>query len=142
VIDVFFDGASGGNPGLSGAGLYINLGDGQEIRRYFPLGRLSSNHEAEFAALVVALQYCWDHDYKELSFHTDSQLVNQALDKKYVKKAVYSHYLSQALNLIDQVDLFFCKWIPDVLNKNADALARLAIRSQKQTNPGEECDPE
>lgn len=142
MIEVFFDGASGGNPGLSGAGLYINLGNGQEIRRFFPLGRLSSNHEAEFAALVLALQFCMDQGYKELSFRTDSQLVSQALDKKYAKKAVYSHYLSQALNLINQADLFFCKWIPDVLNKNADALARLAIRSQQQTNPGKERDPE
>ncbi|WP_010631256.1 reverse transcriptase-like protein [Sporolactobacillus vineae] len=142
MIDVFFDGASGGNPGLAGAGIYLNLGNGRQLRRSFPLGRLSSNHEAEFAALVLALRFCLDQGYAELSFRTDSQLVNEALQKRYVKKAVYSQYLTQALSLIDKTDLFFCKWIPDTFNKNADQLARLAIRKQQEEVQGKEEQPE
>ncbi|TGB00415.1 reverse transcriptase-like protein [Sporolactobacillus shoreae] len=140
MIEVSFDGASVGNPGLAGGGIYINLGNGNEIRESFPLGTLLSNHEAEFAALVRALQFCHEKGYRNVSFRTDSQLVNQAIEKRYVKKAEFSHYLSAALALIDQFNLFFCKWIPDVKNKNADSLARLAIRSQQK--PGKsECDP-
>lgn len=141
MIKVFFDGASGGNPGLSGAGVYLNLGNGRQLRRSYPLGRLSSNHEAEFAALVLALQFCLEQGYTELSFRTDSQLVNEALQKRYVKKAVYSQYLNQALRLINKTDLFFCKWIPDAVNKNADQLARLAIRNQQEKVQGKEEQP-
>ncbi|WP_100487900.1 reverse transcriptase-like protein [Sporolactobacillus pectinivorans] len=139
MIEVSFDGASVGNPGLAGGGVYINSG-GSEIRESIPLGVLSSNHEAEFAALVQALQYCLEKGYRSVSFRTDSQLVNQALEKRYVKKAEYAHYLERALTLIDRFDLFFCKWIPDEKNRNADALARFAIRKQQNADKSE-CGP-
>lgn len=139
LIEVSFDGAASGSPGLSGGGVYIKMNDGGEVRHSFPLGMMSNNHEAEFAALVATLHFCLERGYRSVSFRTDSQLVDQALEKRYVKKAVYAHYLQEALGLIDQLDLFFCKWIPDHQNHNADSLARLAIRRQ-QTLPGEECD--
>lgn len=130
LIEVSFDGAASGNPGLAGGGLYINEGNGKEIRHSFALGMLSSNHEAEFAALVAALQFCVDQGYRAVSFRTDSQLVNHGLEKQHVKNALYSPYLRQAMELIEHFDLFFCKWIPDKQNKNADSLARLAIQKQ------------
>ncbi|RYM05681.1 reverse transcriptase-like protein [Sporolactobacillus sp. THM7-7] len=133
MIQVFFDGASGGPVSLSGGGMYINLGDGREERRAFPLGVMADNHEAEFAALVASLRHCLNHGYRSVSFHTDSQLVDQALVKRYVKKEIYARYLTEALDLIEQYDLFFCKWIPDRQNRNADRLARQAIRLQKKS---------
>ncbi|MDD9149530.1 reverse transcriptase-like protein [Sporolactobacillus sp. CQH2019] len=139
MIEVSFDGAASGNPGLAGGGLYIKLNGGREERQTFPLGILSSNHEAEFAALVAALRFCLKRGYLSVSFRTDSQLVNQALEKRYVKKDIYNRYLREALELIKQFELFFCKWIPDRQNVNADSLARLAIREQ-QVSPDRECD--
>ncbi|RYL90344.1 reverse transcriptase-like protein [Sporolactobacillus sp. THM7-4] len=130
MIEVFFDGAASGNPGLAGGGLYINMGGQKEVRRTFFLGTLENNHEAEFAALVASLRYCLDNGFRSVSFRTDSQLVDQALAKRYVRKEVYAQYLREALELIDQFDLFFCKWIPDRQNRNADVLARKAIRQQ------------
>ncbi|MFT8708289.1 MAG: reverse transcriptase-like protein [Sporolactobacillus sp.] len=128
MIEVYIDGASSGNPGESGAGLYINLSNGREVRRVIPLGQLANNHEAEFAALLEALRFCQAQGYRCVSFRTDSQLVQQAVDKRFVKKEVYARYLRMALPLIDSFDLFFCKWIPDSQNKNADELARQAIQ--------------
>ncbi|GGL62407.1 reverse transcriptase-like protein [Sporolactobacillus putidus] len=139
MIEVSFDGAASGNPGLAGGGLYIKLNGGDEVRHSFPLGILSSNHEAEFAALVAALRFCLDKGYLSVSFRTDSQLVDQALEKRYVKKSIYDRYLHEALGLIEQFDLFFCKWIPDQQNYNADSLARQAIHKQ-QTLSDKECD--
>ncbi|CAM3250380.1 reverse transcriptase-like protein [Sporolactobacillus spathodeae] len=141
MIEVYFDGASGGNPGLSGAGLYINLGDGREIRRSYPLGERANNHEAEFAALVEALRFCREQNYRTVSFRTDSQLVNQAIEKRFVKKSIYAAYLETALRLIDQFDLFFCKWIPDLQNRNADQLARDAILNQLRQTESEDPHP-
>ncbi|MET1249637.1 ribonuclease HI family protein [Sporolactobacillus sp. STCC-11] len=130
MIEVSFDGATVGNPGLAGGGIYINEGNGTEIRHSISLGELSSNHEAEFAACVAALKCARDRGYRIVSFRTDSQLVNQALEKRYVKNVQFIPYLNEAMRLIEEFDLFFCKWIPEKQNKNADSLARSAIRTQ------------
>ncbi|MBN8207599.1 reverse transcriptase-like protein [Bacillus sp. NTK071] len=126
MIEVYVDGASAGNPGPSGAGVFIKA-DGNVIRSSMPLGILT-NHEAEFEALIHALTLCIDHNYKTLSVRTDSQLVSSAVDNRYVKNKVYQPYLARSLALVDQFDLCFIKWIPSSKNKMADELARKAIQ--------------
>ena len=66
-----------------------------------------------------------------LSFRTDSELVNRAVEKEFVKNRLYAPLLEKALNLSKQFDLFFMKWIPSAENKVADEFARQAI-SKKQ----------
>ncbi|WP_257350441.1 reverse transcriptase-like protein [Pseudalkalibacillus decolorationis] len=127
MIQIYTDGASSGNPGPSGAGVFIKgLPTGAEFYS-IPLG-VMSNHEAEYYALIHALTICVEKGYKVVSFRTDSQLVEQAVEKEYVKKNLYQPLLQQILILKDQLDLFFIKWIPSSQNKNADALARKAIQ--------------
>lgn len=130
MIEIYIDGASKGNPGESGAGIYIK-GKGLCEQYSFPLG-IMSNHEAEFAALVKALQICLEKNITHASFRTDSQLVQQAVEKKYVKKSEYAPYLDKALPLIDTFQLFFIKWIPQSQNKIADKLAREGIRKNRK----------
>ncbi|WP_221564752.1 reverse transcriptase-like protein [Alkalihalobacillus sp. TS-13] len=130
MIDVYVDGASSGNPGPSGAGIFIKgLPNGPESYS-IPLG-VMTNHEAEYHAVIHALKICIDKQYKIVSFRTDSQLVEQAVDKEYVKKNLYQPLLQQILHLKDELDLFFIKWIPSSQNKNADKLARAAIQLNK-----------
>lgn len=126
VIEVYIDGASAGNPGPSGAGIFIK-GDGEVIRSSVPLGKLS-NHEAEFEALIQALHICLDKKHRIISVRTDSQLVSDAVDSRRTRKRTYDTYLSRALALVDEFDLFFIKWIPSSKNKIADELARKAIQ--------------
>ncbi|KMK76355.1 reverse transcriptase-like protein [Alkalihalobacillus pseudalcaliphilus] len=130
MIDVYIDGASAGNPGYSGAGVWIKIGNGKTVELSIPLPEMS-NHEAEYEALLYALTYCLEHDFKEVSFRTDSQLIDQALEKQFVKNKKYQPYLKRALALIEQFDLFFMLWIPSQKNKQADRLARKAILEQK-----------
>ncbi|WP_078428190.1 reverse transcriptase-like protein [Alkalihalobacterium alkalinitrilicum] len=127
MIEVYIDGASAGNPGPSGAGIYINYKDGNEDRYAIPLGELT-NHEAEYMALIKALELCKEKGLTTVSFRTDSQLIDQAVEKRYVKKEQYQKLLDEALTYIDQFDLFFLKWIPSNQNKNADELSRQAVR--------------
>ncbi|WP_216829573.1 reverse transcriptase-like protein [Alkalihalobacterium elongatum] len=127
MIEVYIDGASAGNPGPSGAGVYINYKDGTEDRFAIPLGELT-NHEAEYMALIKALEICKEKNLSAVSFRTDSQLIDQAVEKRYVKKENYQKLLEQALKYIDELDLFFMKWIPSNQNKNADELSRQAVR--------------
>ncbi|WP_445493040.1 reverse transcriptase-like protein [Niallia sp. 03133] len=126
MIEVYIDGASAGNPGPSGAGIFIK-GHGSAEKYSIPLGNMS-NHEAEYHALIKALEICVEKNYQTVSFRTDSQLVNQAVEKQFVKNKQYAPLLEQALLLTKKLDLFFMKWIPSSNNKTADELARIAIR--------------
>ncbi|MGA9288538.1 MAG: reverse transcriptase-like protein [Anaerobacillus sp.] len=130
MIEVYVDGASAGNPGPSGAGVFIK-GDGQPVRSSFPLGILT-NHEAEFEALIHALLLCKEKHYRTLSVRTDSQLVSSAVDGRFVKNKAYQPYLTRCLALVDEFDLCFIKWIPSSKNKMADVLARKAIQMNKK----------
>jgi len=125
LIEVYFDGASAGNPGPSGAGIFINE-NGKVERHSLPLNNMS-NHEAEFHAFLFALQICREKGYQTVSFRTDSELVNRAVEKGFVKNKSFAPLLDKALQLIAEFDLFFLKWIPSKENKNADELARAAI---------------
>ena len=81
MIEVYIDGASKGNP--SGAGVFIK-GVQPPVQLSLPLGTMS-NHEAEYRALLLALKYCIEHNYSTVSFRTDSQLVERAVEKEYAK---------------------------------------------------------
>ncbi|MCL7746022.1 reverse transcriptase-like protein [Halalkalibacter alkaliphilus] len=127
MIDVYIDGASAGDPGPSGAGIFINYKNGQVENHSVPLGQMS-NHEAEYEALIIALDLCIDRGIKIASFRTDSKLIDDALEKRYVKNKRFQPYLEKAISRIDEFELFFMKWVPSNQNKNADSLARQAIR--------------
>jgi ribonuclease HI len=125
MIEIFIDGASAGNPGPSGAGVFIKTQS--DVHRFsFPLPHMT-NHEAEYHALIKALEVCIDKGFKTVSCKTDSLLVEKAVDTRYVKNKLYAPLLEEAVQLIDQLDLFFIKWIPEKQNKTADVLARQAI---------------
>ncbi|MFC0559998.1 reverse transcriptase-like protein [Halalkalibacter alkalisediminis] len=130
MVDVYIDGASAGDPGPSGAGIFINYKNGQVESHAVPL-EMMSNHEAEYEALIHALDLCIDKGIKAVSFRTDSKLIDDAIEKRYVKNKKYQPYLEKALEKIDQFDLFFMKWVPSNQNRNADQLARQAIRKKK-----------
>ena len=128
MIEVYIDGASAGNPGPSGAGIFIK-GNGIAEKFSIPLGMMS-NHEAEYHAFIKALELCLEKGYSHsvVSFRTDSELVNKAVEKEFAKNKLYAPLLEHALQLSKQFELFFMKWIPSIENKVADELARLAIR--------------
>ncbi|WP_458412898.1 reverse transcriptase-like protein [Schinkia sp. CFF1] len=129
MIQVYIDGASAGDPGPSGAGIFIN-NNGVVERYSIPLG-VMSNHEAEYAALVKAMEICKENGYKVISVRTDSQAVDRAVEKRYAKKEKFKIWLDQALLLMDQFDLCFLKWVPSSQNSVADELARKAIQLNK-----------
>ncbi|MFS0863311.1 reverse transcriptase-like protein [Fredinandcohnia sp. 179-A 10B2 NHS] len=126
MIEVYIDGASAGDPGPSGAGVFIK-GNGIVEKHSIPLGNMT-NHEAELHALLKGLEVCVQKGYRVVSFRTDSQLVDRAIEKEYVKNKKFAPLLENALLLSKELDLFFMKWIPSGQNKVADELAREAIR--------------
>lgn len=130
MIEVYIDGATTGNPGRAGAGVFIkNAGN---VDHYsIPLGEMTS-HEAEFYALIKALEICADKGFPVVSFRTDSKVVEESIEKRYAKREPFIRLVNEALRYIDNFDLFFIKWIPSQSNKTADNLAKKAIRLNRK----------
>ncbi|ATP39722.1 ribonuclease HI [Solibacillus sp. R5-41] len=129
MLEVYIDGASAGNPGPSGIGIFLK-GEGILEKISEPIG-ITNNHQAEFIALVRGLEEAKKTGTTFVSMRSDSKIVVSSVDKAYVKNEEFKPYLEKALQLIKQFDLFFIKWIPDKENKAADALAREAIQKAK-----------
>ncbi|SES91848.1 RNase HI [Oceanobacillus limi] len=129
MIEVYTDGASNGNPGISGAGIYIKS-NGKFFEYSFPLGMLS-NHEAEFYAVIKALEVCKEFFPNEiLSFRSDSRLVVDTIEKDFTKNPSFLPLLEKIREETKAFPYFFIKWIPEKQNKLADKLARRAIHEQ------------
>lgn len=75
--EIYIDGASAGNPGPSGIGIFIKY-DGKAESFSIPLGSMS-NHEAEFTALIEGMKICVKKGLRSVSFRTDSQVVDRAV---------------------------------------------------------------
>ncbi|WP_201713255.1 reverse transcriptase-like protein [Rossellomorea arthrocnemi] len=125
MLEVNIDGASAGNPGPSGAGIFIKF-NGEVEKHSIPLGTMD-NHEAEFIACKKALEICLDKKADTVWLRSDSQAVVDAIEKEFVRNGQYKPLLDDILKLTKQINLFFVKWIPNKENKAADELARKAI---------------
>lgn len=131
MIEVYTDGASSGNPGISGAGIFIKA-NGKQYEYTIPLGKMS-NHEAEFHAVNKALNICLEKFPGEiLSFQSDSQTVVAAIEKKFAKNPVFKQLLDEIMEKAQQFPYFFIKWIPSKQNFHADQLAKNAILMQQK----------
>jgi ribonuclease HI len=125
MIELYVDGASAGNPGKSGIGIFIK-GEGHQIRLSEKI-QPTDNHTAEFIALLRGLEETEKLTTGIVSVRSDSQYVVMAVEKEFVKNDGHKEYLEKILKIIQNFEYFFIKWIPDSQNRAADELARKAI---------------
>ena len=128
MIELYVDGASAGNPGKSGIGIFLK-GEGHHMKISEKIGP-TDNHTAEFQALLRGMQEVAKLTTGMVSARSDSQVVVMAVEKEYVKNENYKEYLTEILAIIKTFDFFFIKWIPDEENRAADALAKEAIHKK------------
>ena len=127
TIEIYIDGASRGNPGDAGIGVkIIEPGkEPREIKRY--LGKMTNN-QAEYAALIEALQSAKDLSSQPIRIFTDSQLVaNQVNGLWKVKHEEIIPLNRKARSLFSEYGDITIQHIRREKNKEADRLANLAI---------------
>lgn len=129
MLEIYIDGASSGNPGPSGIGVFIK-GEGHHIQIAEYIGE-SNNHIAEFTALIRGLEEAKKLGTSFVSVRSDSKIVVSSVEKRFVKNEIFKPYLEKILLLIEEFDYFFIKWIPEHQNRAADMLAREAIRKRE-----------
>ncbi|MFB5663102.1 reverse transcriptase-like protein [Alteribacillus sp. HJP-4] len=135
MLKIFIDGASAGNPGPGGAGIFIKDANGPVESLIIPLGQCT-NHEAEFSALLHALQWCESKEVPLVSINTDSKLVDEAVEKRHTKNNQFKLLLQDCITILDSHELWFVKWIPSSQNKAADKLSKQAVLRSSQIENG------
>ena len=126
-IEVYIDGASRGNPGESGVGVVIDFGSGEkkEIKKYLGIG---TNNQAEYKALITALENLKKYSEEEISIFTDSQLIaNQINGLWKVKDSDLSKLFIKAKNYLKKFKKITITHIRREKNKEADRVANEAI---------------
>ncbi|HET7289835.1 MAG TPA: ribonuclease HI family protein [Thermodesulfobacteriota bacterium] len=124
---IHIDGAARGNPGEAGIGVLIEEENGgsREVKKY--LGT-RTNNQAEYSALITALESSRDYKNREIRIFTDSLLLaNQMNGFWKVKHPEIKELYSKAKGLIEGFSRVTIKHIPREENTEADRLANLAI---------------
>ncbi|MEM7008070.1 MAG: ribonuclease HI family protein [Thermodesulfobacteriota bacterium] len=127
VIEIFIDGAARGNPGESGIGVLIKktTDDIIEVKKY--LGT-KTNNQAEYTALITALENCVELADSPIRIYTDSLLVaNQINGLWKVKHPEIIPLNKKAKTLFQNYKDITIQHIPREHNSEADRLANLAI---------------
>lgn len=128
MLEIYIDAASKGNPGPSGIGIFIK-GEGHLLQISEYIGD-ANNHIAEFTALIRALEEAKKLGSSFLSVRSDSKIVVSSIEKRYAKNEEFKPLLNRALELADDFEFFFIKWISESENKAADKLAKDALRKK------------
>jgi len=129
-FQLFFDGASKGNPGKAGAGYVIY--DSQKTKVYegcFGLG-VKTNNQAEYCGFVYGLKTALDLGIKRLEVYGDSQIVIYQMTGKYKVNNIGLKPFHQEAKLLEKkFSNINYNWIRREENSVADELSNKGIDS-------------
>lgn len=140
-IQIFTDGGSRGNPGPAAIGCVIEQGSGPTnhgalIWEYGEYIGDTTNNQAEYRALICALEKAIELDHKRVQCYLDSELLVKQLNREYrVKDAGLQSLYLTAYNLAQKFELIRFQHIRRELNKHADRMVNEALdRREQQRN--------
>ncbi len=122
------DGASRGNPGPAGAGIFIKKDEQVFAQKGFYLGT-KTNNEAEYLALVIGLLLLKKELKPEdtVQIISDSELLIKQMNKEYRVKKHELRQLYDLANLCLESVSYTCAHVLREYNQEADRLANLGV---------------
>lgn len=128
-VVIHADGAAEPNPGPAAIGATIKDEQGRLIASISqPIGR-ATNNQAEYRAIIAALEKAIELGAKQVDIKLDSQLVVRQINGRYrVKNAALKPLYQQAKHLQSLLEGFTISHIPRQQNSEADNLAYIALR--------------
>src|SRR3954463_15524150 len=97
---IYSDGGSRGNPGHAAVGFVIYDAAGKEIKTFGHYLGITTNNQAEYRALIAALEEAAKLGATEAVCHMDSELVVRQLIGQYkIKEPTLQPLASEALRL-------------------------------------------
>jgi ribonuclease HI len=126
IINV--DGAARGNPGPAAIGAIIKDDTGNTVGRISrPIG-VTTNNQAEYRAIIAALEKAISLGAKQVMVKSDSELVVKQVNGQYkIKNTALRPLYQQVVKLTGALESFSITGIPREQNAGADALANRAL---------------
>jgi ribonuclease HI len=127
-VIIYADGASRGNPGPAAIGAILKDEKGNLITQISRCIGITTNNQAEYQAIIAALEKTISLGARHVELHSDSELVVKQINGRYkVKKAVLRTLYQKAIQLIGSLEGFTIAHIPRQQNVEADNLANKAL---------------
>jgi ribonuclease HI len=124
------DGASRGNPGPAAYAVVIRDAEGKLVLELAKKFGRDTNNVAEYYALLAALDYATTHGIAALRVRSDSELLVRQMQGRYkVKSADLKPLHERASILTRQLKYFAIEHVRREQNRDADALANVALDS-------------
>jgi len=126
-LSIFTDGGARGNPGPAAIGVVIKEGK-KTIKEYGCYIGETTNNQAEYQALISALESAKDLGAQEIDLNMDSELIVKQIKGEYkVKNADLAPLFLKFYNLKIGLKKFTVRHIPREKNKEADKLVNGAL---------------
>ena len=132
-LKIYSDGGARGNPGPA-ASAYVILADNQVLKSDSHFLGVKTNNQAEYEALIAALQYAATLNPESIICHLDSELVTKQLTGEYsVKNAELKVYWQKTRKLLLEFKKFSFVHVPrtNVWIERADALVNKTLDEHK-----------
>ena len=127
-VVIHSDGASRGNPGLAAIGATIKDEQGKLIARISQRIGRTTNNQAEYRAIIAALEEAARLGARQVELNSDSELVVRQIKGEYrVRKATLKPLYQQVKQLQGSLESFIINYIPRQQNTEADRLANKAL---------------
>ena len=132
-IILYIDGASRGNPGKAGIGVVLKDKENKVIEEVGQYIGETTNNVAEYRALLEGLKRALARGgVTGVEIFSDSELLVRQIHGEYrVKAQSLLHLYMEAMKLLNNLTRWKITHIPREQNSRADALANMAIDSQK-----------
>jgi len=125
---IYTDGGARGNPGPAGIGAVIYDNQRQLLAEVSQYLGVATNNQAEYRAVIAALEKAAELGGSELEFYLDSELVVRQLNHEYkVKNKDLAPLFLKIHNLLLGFKKSSFSHIPREHNKEADKLANEAM---------------
>ena len=123
-VVIFTDGAAAPNPGPAAIGAIIKDEQGKLLARISQRIGRATNNQAEYRAIIAALEKAVSLGAKHVEVNSDSELVVKQINGKYrVKKATLKPLYQEVKRLQSRLEGFTITHIPRQQNREADKLA-------------------
>ena len=127
-VTIFTDGASKNNPGPSSIGVVIKDQQGQTISRISKAIGYGTNNQAEYKAIIAALEEAFRLGARQVRLNSDSELVIRQLQGRYrVKNAALKPLHQRVRQLSSRLEGFTASYVPRRRNTEADKLTNMAL---------------
>lgn len=133
-VRIFTDGGARGNPGPAAIGVVIHDNDSASSVEHGEYIGETTNNQAEYRALLWALEHALKIGVREAQCFLDSELVVKQLRREYrVRDSALGEIFIKVWNLAQRFEKISFTHIPRSKNKEADFLVNRALDEQGDT---------